>query len=92
MDNNKNSNRYAWTRGLCKVFEERLGVESTIYNDEKLGRYMCKFSFGEKQFYLLGARDGTTVAKLKYTDEILDKKRKESEKIFNNIKAKGILP
>jgi hypothetical protein len=28
----------------------------------------------------------------KYKDEILDKKRKESEKIFNNIKAKAILP
>ncbi len=82
----KNNNPYSYVTDLCKVFEEALGMESKVLDDGKL-LYACRFRFGDKRFDLAGFDDNVLVI-LKYKDEILDKKPKEAEEIFNNIKSK----
>ena len=89
---NKSDSRYSWAEDLCKVFEERYRKKPEVFGGLK-DCYICRFSFDkEREFTIVGFIDGRALVSLKYKNEILDKKRKESKKIFNNIKAKGILP
>ncbi len=82
----KNNNPYSYVVDLCKVFEEALDMELKVLDDGKL-RYACLFHFSDKQFELAGF-DGNVLAILKYKDEILNKKREESEKYLTKLKLK----
>lgn len=91
IGNNKNNNHYYWAEDLCKTFEERFKMKPEISGGSKYG-YSYIFSFKEKDFYITELADGGASVRLAYKDEALDKKREESEKIIQKIKAKMVLP